>query len=152
MRGIISAGFTLSANKKRIASLLSSLMQIDNGVVMLNGSAIPPMTTREDERHVSSINLKYEAISIPQGSVHLFKKTQERKSSSLDLLITKGVTSSSPVPLKIRRVGELHVKSIKSSIVLLKEWCGSKKRPAHVSFSSLNHDSKSRGPSPKALV
>ncbi|GFU63414.1 uncharacterized protein TNCV_44601 [Trichonephila clavipes] len=44
--------------------------------------------------------LKYEAISVPQGSVRLVKKTQERKSSTCYLLITKGVTSSSPVPLK----------------------------------------------------
>ncbi|GFV49067.1 uncharacterized protein TNCV_5065511 [Trichonephila clavipes] len=36
----------------------------------------------------------------------LSKKTQERKSSTCYLLITKGVTSSSPVPLKILRVGE----------------------------------------------
>ncbi|GFW39654.1 uncharacterized protein TNCV_3188251 [Trichonephila clavipes] len=50
--------------------------------------------------------LKYEAISVPQGSVHLVKNTQERKSSTCYLLITKGVTSSSPVPLKIRRVWE----------------------------------------------
>ncbi|GFV91715.1 uncharacterized protein TNCV_4762801 [Trichonephila clavipes] len=50
--------------------------------------------------------LKYEAISVPQGSVHVVKKTQERKSSTCYLLIPKGVTCSSPVPLKIRRVGE----------------------------------------------
>ncbi|GFY23557.1 uncharacterized protein TNCV_1038561 [Trichonephila clavipes] len=50
--------------------------------------------------------LKYEAISVPQGSVHLVKKTQERKSSTCYLLITKGVTSSSPVPLKVSRVRE----------------------------------------------
>ncbi|GFW53060.1 uncharacterized protein TNCV_131251 [Trichonephila clavipes] len=49
--------------------------------------------------------LKYEAISVPQGSVRLVKKTQKRKSSTCYLLITKGVTSSSPVPLKTRRVG-----------------------------------------------
>ncbi|GFX74918.1 uncharacterized protein TNCV_1844901 [Trichonephila clavipes] len=49
--------------------------------------------------------LKYEAISVPQGSVRLVKKTQERKSSTCYLLITKGVTSSNPVPLKTRRVG-----------------------------------------------
>ncbi|GFW87911.1 hypothetical protein TNCV_1360151 [Trichonephila clavipes] len=53
----------------------------------------------------NSINLKYEAISVPQGSVRLVKKTQERKSSTCYLLITKDVTSSSPVPLKTRRVG-----------------------------------------------
>ncbi|GFW30124.1 uncharacterized protein TNCV_1054351 [Trichonephila clavipes] len=50
--------------------------------------------------------LKYEAISVPQGSVRLVKNTQERKSSACYLLITEGVTSSSSVPLKIRRVGE----------------------------------------------
>ncbi|GFV41125.1 uncharacterized protein TNCV_2667161 [Trichonephila clavipes] len=50
--------------------------------------------------------LKYEAISVPQGSVRLVKKTQERKSSTCYLLITKGVTSSSPVPLKTRRERE----------------------------------------------
>ncbi|GFT22438.1 hypothetical protein TNCV_3274081 [Trichonephila clavipes] len=48
--------------------------------------------------------LKYEAISVPQSSVRLVKKTQEGKSSTCYLLITKGVTSSSPVPLKTRRV------------------------------------------------
>ncbi|GFU58570.1 uncharacterized protein TNCV_630961 [Trichonephila clavipes] len=47
--------------------------------------------------------LKYEAISVPQGSVRLVKKTQERKSSTCYLWITKGVTNSSPVPLKTRR-------------------------------------------------
>ncbi|GFS63642.1 uncharacterized protein TNCV_1961961 [Trichonephila clavipes] len=47
--------------------------------------------------------LKYEATSVPQGLVRLVKKTQERKSSTCYLLITKGVTSSSPVPLKTRR-------------------------------------------------
>ncbi|GFW26304.1 uncharacterized protein TNCV_4423511 [Trichonephila clavipes] len=50
--------------------------------------------------------LKYEAISVPQGSVRLVKKTQERKSSTCYLLITKGVRSSSPVPLKTRRERE----------------------------------------------
>ncbi|GFW48141.1 hypothetical protein TNCV_3076811 [Trichonephila clavipes] len=54
----------------------------------------------------NSINLKYEAISVPQGSVHLVKKTQERKSSTCFLFITKGVTSSSPVRLKTSRVEE----------------------------------------------
>ncbi|GFV72443.1 uncharacterized protein TNCV_639051 [Trichonephila clavipes] len=53
--------------------------------------------------------LKYEAISVPQGSVRLVKKTQERKSSTCYLLITKGVTSSSPVPLKTRRERERHI-------------------------------------------
>ncbi|GFY12276.1 hypothetical protein TNCV_283791 [Trichonephila clavipes] len=50
------------------------------------------------------LHLKYEAISVPQGSVRLAKKTQERKSSTSYLLITKDVTSSSSVPLKTHRV------------------------------------------------
>ncbi|GFS95667.1 uncharacterized protein TNCV_886211 [Trichonephila clavipes] len=50
--------------------------------------------------------LKYEAISAPQGSARLVKKTQERESSTCYLLIPKGVTSSSPIPLKTHRVGE----------------------------------------------
>ncbi|GFT30953.1 hypothetical protein TNCV_1683251 [Trichonephila clavipes] len=50
--------------------------------------------------------LKYEATSVPQDTVHLVKIAQERKSSTFYLLITKGVTSSSPVPLKTHRVGE----------------------------------------------
>ncbi|GFX94018.1 uncharacterized protein TNCV_3413801 [Trichonephila clavipes] len=50
--------------------------------------------------------LKYKAISVLQGSVRLVKKTQERKSSTCYLLITKGITSSSPVPLNTRRVEE----------------------------------------------
>ncbi|GFX93222.1 hypothetical protein TNCV_4761011 [Trichonephila clavipes] len=54
----------------------------------------------------NSINLKYEAISVPQSSNHLVKKTQERKSSTCYMLIIKGVTSSSPVLLKTRHVGE----------------------------------------------
>ncbi|GFT78409.1 uncharacterized protein TNCV_981881 [Trichonephila clavipes] len=52
--------------------------------------------------------LKYEAISVPQGSVRIVKKTQERKSSTCYLLITKGLTSSSPVPLKTRRAAQTH--------------------------------------------
>ncbi|GFX66909.1 uncharacterized protein TNCV_999481 [Trichonephila clavipes] len=66
--------------------------------------------------------LKYEAISVAQGSVHLVKKTQERKSSTCYWVITKGVTSSSPVPLKIRRVGErFTLNSFESSNILLLE-------------------------------
>ncbi|GFU26756.1 hypothetical protein TNCV_1838151 [Trichonephila clavipes] len=55
---------------------------------------------------MNSINLKYEAISVPQGSVRLVQKAQERKSSTCYLLITKGVTSLSPVRLKKSRVEE----------------------------------------------
>ncbi|GFY20874.1 uncharacterized protein TNCV_1121081 [Trichonephila clavipes] len=71
--------------------------------------------------------LKYEAISVLQGSVRLVKKTQERKSSTCYLLITKGVTSSSPVPIKTRRVRERCTLNLSraSSNVLLLEWRGS---------------------------
>ncbi|GFT09729.1 hypothetical protein TNCV_1651041 [Trichonephila clavipes] len=49
--------------------------------------------------------LKFETISVSQGSVRLVKKTQESKSSTCYLLITKDVTSSSPIPVKSRCVG-----------------------------------------------
>ncbi|GFW04938.1 uncharacterized protein TNCV_4881731 [Trichonephila clavipes] len=65
--------------------------------------------------------LKYEAISVPQGSVRLVKKTQERKSSTCYLLITKGVTSSSPVPLKTRRERE-------SAEIMIENWVASIER------------------------
>ncbi|GFW22812.1 uncharacterized protein TNCV_2380271 [Trichonephila clavipes] len=65
------------------------------------------------------------------------------------------VTSSSPVPLKTRHVGQ------RCTLNLLRaetssSWCGVVVRrggvPAQVSSTSLDHDSKLRGPSPKALV
>ncbi|GFX27865.1 hypothetical protein TNCV_3082881 [Trichonephila clavipes] len=71
------------------------------------------------------LQLKYEAISVPQGSVRLAKKTQERKSSTCYLLITKGVTSSSPVPLKTRRVWERCTLNLSRAQRPLVEWCGS---------------------------
>ncbi|GFU75667.1 hypothetical protein TNCV_1488751 [Trichonephila clavipes] len=55
--------------------------------------------------HKELHQLKYEAISVPQGSVRVVKKTQE-KSSTCYLLINKGVTSSSPVPLNTLHIGE----------------------------------------------
>ncbi|GFX24331.1 uncharacterized protein TNCV_421321 [Trichonephila clavipes] len=63
------------------------------------------------------------------------------------------VTSSSPVPLKTRRAGQrctLNLSRAETSF----RWCGIYERrvPAQVSSSSLNHGSKIRGPSPKALV
>ncbi|GFV27939.1 hypothetical protein TNCV_3284231, partial [Trichonephila clavipes] len=49
----------------------------------------------------NSINLKYEDISVPQGSVDSVKKTQERKSSTCYLLITKVLrVRAQEVPLK----------------------------------------------------
>ncbi|GFW19976.1 uncharacterized protein TNCV_866821 [Trichonephila clavipes] len=64
------------------------------------------------------------------------------------------VTSSSPVPLKTRRVGQ------RCTLNLLRaeassSWCGVVVRrvvPAQVSSKSLDHGSKLRRPSPKALV
>ncbi|GFX58209.1 hypothetical protein TNCV_4049671 [Trichonephila clavipes] len=57
--------------------------------------------------HKELHQLKYEAISVPQGSVRLVKKTQKRKKITCYLMITKGVTSLSTVPLKTRRVREI---------------------------------------------
>ncbi|GFW58852.1 transposable element Tcb1 transposase [Trichonephila clavipes] len=64
------------------------------------------------------------------------------------------VMSSSPAPLKIRHVGEkctLNLPRAQTSSC----WCGVVIRrggAAQVSSSSLDHGSKLRGPSPKALV
>ncbi|GFW08963.1 hypothetical protein TNCV_3475101 [Trichonephila clavipes] len=104
----------------------------------------------------NSINLRYEAISVPQGSVGLVKKTQERKSSSCYLLITKGVTSSSPVPLKTRRVGErctlnlsrAQTSSCWSGVVVKRGQL--KYHPRHLIM--VQNYIYIRGPSPKALV
>ncbi|GFY08784.1 uncharacterized protein TNCV_4659771 [Trichonephila clavipes] len=63
------------------------------------------------------------------------------------------VMSSSPVPLKTRRVGK-QCTLILSRAQTSSIWCGSYVRgmPAQVSASSLDHDSKLRGSSSKALV
>ncbi|GFV85088.1 uncharacterized protein TNCV_3320261 [Trichonephila clavipes] len=64
------------------------------------------------------------------------------------------VTSSSPVPLKKRRVGQRCTLNL-SRAETSSRWCGVVFRrvvPAQVSSTSLDHGSKLRGPSPKALV
>ncbi|GFU71458.1 uncharacterized protein TNCV_2378451 [Trichonephila clavipes] len=59
------------------------------------------------------------------------------------------VLSSSPVPLKTRRLGELCSLNL-SRAQTSSRWCGVVVRrggvPAQVSFSSLDHGSKLRGP------
>ncbi|GFX86211.1 uncharacterized protein TNCV_2560931 [Trichonephila clavipes] len=82
---------------ERFQTLIESMLRRVAVVIKARGGS---------SRYLNSINLKYGAISVPQDSVHLVKKTQERKSSTCYLLITKGVTSSSPVPLKTRLVRE----------------------------------------------
>ncbi|GFW51979.1 uncharacterized protein TNCV_1189101 [Trichonephila clavipes] len=64
------------------------------------------------------------------------------------------VTSSSPVPLKTRRVGEQCMLNL-SRAQTSSRWCGVLFRrvvPAQVSSSSLDRGLKLRCPSPKALV
>ncbi|GFX82456.1 uncharacterized protein TNCV_2166041 [Trichonephila clavipes] len=65
------------------------------------------------------------------------------------------VTGSSPVPLKIRRVGQRCTLNL-SRAETSSRWCGVVVRrgevPAQVSSTSLDHGSKLRGPSPEALV
>ncbi|GFX43327.1 uncharacterized protein TNCV_2390351 [Trichonephila clavipes] len=64
------------------------------------------------------------------------------------------VMSSSPVPLKIRLVGERCTLNL-SRAQRSSRWCGVVVRrgvPAQVSSTSLDHGSKLRGMSPKALV
>ncbi|GFW86682.1 hypothetical protein TNCV_4334661 [Trichonephila clavipes] len=52
MRLVISASFTPSTNPKRIASRLSSLVQIDNLAAMLK-ACYTPTTMRDEERQVA---------------------------------------------------------------------------------------------------
>ncbi|GFT13608.1 uncharacterized protein TNCV_3830811 [Trichonephila clavipes] len=64
------------------------------------------------------------------------------------------VTGSSPVPLKTRRVGQRCTLNL-SRAETSSRWCGVVVRrevPTQVSSTSLDHGSKLRGPSPKALV
>ncbi|GFY09857.1 RNA-directed DNA polymerase from mobile element jockey [Trichonephila clavipes] len=65
------------------------------------------------------------------------------------------VTGSSPVPLKTRRVGQRCTLNL-SRAETSSRWCGVVVRrggvPAQVMSTSLDHGSKLRGPSPKALV
>ncbi|GFW20758.1 uncharacterized protein TNCV_1049791 [Trichonephila clavipes] len=93
--------------------------------------------------------LKYVAISVPQGSVRLVKNTQERKSSTCYLLITKGVTCSSPVPLKTHRVGEkctlnlsrAQTSSCWSGVVVKRRQL--KYRPPHLTVVQITNSSNS---------
>ncbi|GFT18569.1 uncharacterized protein TNCV_176691 [Trichonephila clavipes] len=64
------------------------------------------------------------------------------------------IMSSSPVPPKTCRVGERCTLNL-SRAQMSSRWCNVVVRrgvPAQVPSSSLNHGSKLRGPSPKALV
>ncbi|GFU66123.1 uncharacterized protein TNCV_2857961 [Trichonephila clavipes] len=64
------------------------------------------------------------------------------------------VTSSSPIPLKTRCVWQRCTLNL-SRAETSSRWCGVVVRrgvPAQVSSTSLDHGSKLRGPSPKALV
>ncbi|GFT46935.1 uncharacterized protein TNCV_1720491 [Trichonephila clavipes] len=65
------------------------------------------------------------------------------------------VTRSSPVPLKTRSVGQRCTLNL-SRAEMSSRRCGVVVRrggvPAQMSSTSLDHDSKLRGPSPKALV
>ncbi|GFV54321.1 uncharacterized protein TNCV_4365961 [Trichonephila clavipes] len=64
------------------------------------------------------------------------------------------VMSLIPVPLKTRRVGQRCTLNL-SRAETSSRWCGVVVRegvPAQVSSTSLDHGSKLRGPSPKALV
>ncbi|GFU82407.1 uncharacterized protein TNCV_2462901 [Trichonephila clavipes] len=65
------------------------------------------------------------------------------------------VTSSSPIPLKTHRVGQRCTINL-SRAETSSRWCDVVVRrggvPAQVSSTSLDHGSKLRGPSPKALV
>ncbi|GFU26103.1 uncharacterized protein TNCV_5105571 [Trichonephila clavipes] len=61
------------------------------------------------------------------------------------------VTSSSPVPPKTHRVGQRCTLNL-SRAEMSSRWCDVVGVSAQVSSTSLDHGSKLRGPSPKALV
>ncbi|GFY18894.1 uncharacterized protein TNCV_3875821 [Trichonephila clavipes] len=64
------------------------------------------------------------------------------------------VMSTSPVPLKTRRVGQRCMLNL-SRAETASRWCGvvvKRGMSVQVSSTSLDHGSKLRGPSPKALV
>ncbi|GFY25666.1 uncharacterized protein TNCV_2487861 [Trichonephila clavipes] len=61
------------------------------------------------------------------------------------------VMSSSPVPIKTRRVGQQCTLNL-SRAEMSSYWCGVVVGRAQVSSTSLDHGSKLRCPSPKALV
>ncbi|GFX45118.1 uncharacterized protein TNCV_3431661 [Trichonephila clavipes] len=65
------------------------------------------------------------------------------------------VTSSSPVPLKTHRIGKRCTLNL-SRAQTSSRWCSvvvrKRKLPIQASSPSLDHGSKLRGPSPKALV
>ncbi|GFT10092.1 hypothetical protein TNCV_1115331 [Trichonephila clavipes] len=69
----------------------------------------------------NSINLKYEAISVPQGSVRLVKKTRKKKSNFLfvDHQRCHEFEASTTKDPPCR--GEMHVKSVESANVLFTE-------------------------------
>ncbi|GFV21233.1 uncharacterized protein TNCV_4268661 [Trichonephila clavipes] len=72
--------------------------------------------------------------------------------SGIGIGLWLAVTGSSPVPLKARRVGQRCTLNL-SRAETSSRWCGVVvRRPAQVSSTSLDHGSKLRGPSPKALV
>ncbi|GFV41461.1 uncharacterized protein TNCV_5016181 [Trichonephila clavipes] len=107
--------------------------------------------------------------SIFSSPLNLLIRSSLKLSSGLELVLVAAVaewyrhrivagfvTSSSPVPLKTRRVGQrctLNLSRAETSSVV---WCGVVVRrggvPAQVSSTSLDHGSKLRGPLPKALV
>ncbi|GFS99331.1 hypothetical protein TNCV_1601411 [Trichonephila clavipes] len=96
--------------------------------------------------------LKYEDISVPQVSVH-HDKRHKMKKFNLQCVDHQKCHEFKPSTTKDPLCrGEMYVKSVESSNVLLLKWCGSLKWPAQVSSSSLDYGSKLRGMSPKALV
>ncbi|GFT19941.1 hypothetical protein TNCV_4993641 [Trichonephila clavipes] len=66
--------------------------------------------------------LKYEEICVPQGSVRLVKKTQEKKSSTIFVDHQRCHEFEPSTTKDPSCMGEVHVKSVNSSNVLL--WSG----------------------------
>ncbi|GFX59040.1 uncharacterized protein TNCV_3814741 [Trichonephila clavipes] len=127
---------------------------INFAVITSNGHALPLGTKKINLPIISQlkeITLKHGGGTIPELPINL-----EGYGSPVVKVSDHGryVMSSSPVPLKTRREGNQCALNL-SRAETSSRWCSVVVRragPAQVSSTPLDHGSKLRGPSPKALV
>ncbi|GFU80977.1 uncharacterized protein TNCV_1277231 [Trichonephila clavipes] len=106
-------------------------------------------TNRKQRMNLFTVILKLNMYTLQQSGVAAVAEWYRYRT------VACFVTGSSPVPLKTRRVGQRCTLNL-SRAETSSRWCGVVVRrggvPAQVSSTSLDHGSKLRGPSPKALV
>ncbi|GFV09608.1 hypothetical protein TNCV_895581 [Trichonephila clavipes] len=97
--------------------------------------------------------LKYEAISVPQRFSSTCQKDTRKKKFNLLFVDNQRCHEFEPSTTKDPScMGEVHVKSVESSNVLLLEWVWLLKRGQLKYRLSSNHGSELRGPTLKAPV